>query len=248
MSQAIAVMADIHSNSPALDAVLNDIESRHITQIVNLGDTLFGPIDPLGTADRLMQRNGIIHIMGNCDELLLKAHSESLTFQYVKPLMSPSMLRWIQTYVSTWEYENILFCHGTPDSNDIYLVEEVTDQGAAVKHPSRLAQELAGVQQTHIICGHSHIGRTIYLPDGKFVINPGSVGLPAYYDQLPLPHAMESMAPHARYAILKKMEDASWRVEHVSLVYDWERAARLAERNGRNDYAYALRTGLVEPC
>ncbi|PZD96061.1 YfcE family phosphodiesterase [Paenibacillus sambharensis] len=248
MNPAIAVIADIHSNSEALDAVLGDIETRKITQIVNLGDTLFGPIDPLGTAERLMRREGIVHIMGNCDELLLQDYSGSLTYQYVKPLMNDSILSWIRTCLPTWQYEDILFCHGTPDSNSTYLVEEVTDQGAIAKSPSRLAQELAGVQQPYIICGHSHVARTVYLPDGKLVVNPGSVGLPAYCDEQPRPHVMESMAPHARYAILTKMDNGSWRVEQVSLVYDWERAAHMAETNGRKDYAYALRTGLADPC
>jgi predicted phosphodiesterase len=46
----IAVIADIHGNRWALEAVLADIDRRYIGQIVNLGDSLLGPLDPVGTA------------------------------------------------------------------------------------------------------------------------------------------------------------------------------------------------------
>lgn len=40
----IAIISDIHGNLPALRAVLNDIESRAIDQIVCLGDLVdFAP-------------------------------------------------------------------------------------------------------------------------------------------------------------------------------------------------------------
>ncbi|MEM6825716.1 MAG: metallophosphoesterase family protein, partial [Pseudomonadota bacterium] len=53
----IAVISDIHGNSAALDAVLSDIERRGISRIVNLGDTISGPLDPKGTAARLLEAN-----------------------------------------------------------------------------------------------------------------------------------------------------------------------------------------------
>ena len=51
---SLAVIADIHGNRWALEAVLQDIERRGIQQIVNLGDNLTGPLDPAGTADLLI--------------------------------------------------------------------------------------------------------------------------------------------------------------------------------------------------
>lgn len=68
MHEKIAIISDIHSNSLALEAVLKDISARDIQLIVNLGDSLFGPIDPLGTAKQLMDNKKIINIMGNCDQ------------------------------------------------------------------------------------------------------------------------------------------------------------------------------------
>lgn len=45
-------------------------------------------------------------------------------------------------------------------------------------------------------------------------MNPGSVGLLAYTMEAPLPYAMESGSPHARYALLRR-RGGSWQVEHV---------------------------------
>jgi hypothetical protein len=50
-----AVLSDIHGNLSALEAVLAGIASRSVSQIVNPGDHLQGPLDPVGTAERLIK-------------------------------------------------------------------------------------------------------------------------------------------------------------------------------------------------
>ena len=76
------------------------------------------------------------------------------------------------------------------------------------------------------------------------VLNPDSVGWPAYSDDHPHPHVIEAGTPHARYAIA---DDAggTWQYEFRAVEYDWEMAASIAEQNGRPDVARALRTGRV---
>jgi hypothetical protein len=78
------------------------------------------------------------------------------------------------------------------------------------------------------------------------IVNPGSVGMPAYRDVTPLPHAMEAGSPHARYALLTR-NGAGWTAELRAVAYDWEAAARQAEANGRSDAAHAARTGRALP-
>jgi hypothetical protein len=48
-AESLAVLADIHGNRWALEAVLADIRGRGIRAMVNLGDSLYGPLDPAGT-------------------------------------------------------------------------------------------------------------------------------------------------------------------------------------------------------
>ncbi|WP_223067377.1 metallophosphoesterase family protein [Paenibacillus caui] len=243
MHESIAIISDIHSNSLALEAVLKDISNRGISSIVNLGDSLFGPIDPLGTAQQLMAHKNIIHIMGNCDQILLAEDINSATYKFVKPLTNNEIENWIRTFKDTWVFEDILFCHGTPFLNDRYLLEEVDGSGVRYKKPDQLSKELQEVPQHYIFCGHSHVFKAIFLPTGKFIVNSGSVGLPAYYDDLPFPHAMESNSPHAEYVIAHKASGITWSIEHVMVHYDWEKASSITNKNGREDYAYAVKTG-----
>ena len=93
-----------------------------------------------------------------------------------------------------------------------------------------------------LLCGHTHLQRAMRLPTGATVVNPGSVGWPAYADEKPHPHMMEAGTPHARCAVVD--DDAGqWNLVFREVTYDWGHAAGLAENNGRSDIARALRTG-----
>ena len=94
-----------------------------------------------------------------------------------------------------------------------------------------------------MLCGHSHVPRIVTV-GGVLVVNPGSVGWAAYSDTQPAPHAVEVGSPHARYALLTHT-GAGWSPELRAVPYDWDAAARQAERHGRPDIAHAARTGRV---
>lgn len=239
----IAVISDIHSNALALEAVLKDIQSRNIEMIVNLGDTLLGPLDPVSTAERLMPMKNVVNIMGNGDAMLLQDNASSASYNFTRPLLTQEMIEWIKGFKAQWVYENILFCHGSPDSNSRYLVEEITSVGMVNKTIDVLKFELEDIPQNYIVCGHSHIGKTVYISENMMVINPGSVGLPAYTDEEPLPHRVETLSPYAKYAIITTQDYLITKVEHVELFYDWNQASNLAKENSREDYAYPLKTG-----
>lgn len=51
----IAALSDIHSNVFALEAVIADLKQRGADVVVNLGDILYGPIEPRSTYDLLME-------------------------------------------------------------------------------------------------------------------------------------------------------------------------------------------------
>lgn len=55
MEKKIAVLSDIHGNSWALEEVIKDIEKRGIKNIIDLGDSIYGPLDPMGTYKLLTQ-------------------------------------------------------------------------------------------------------------------------------------------------------------------------------------------------
>ena len=253
-----AVISDVHGNIFALNAVLDDIARRGITDIVNLGDHLYGPLDPVATAERLMPL-GLPSIRGNCDRLLYEPDSAAAagsTIAQNRMLLTGGHREWLESMPQTLRpYDGVLLCHGTPWADDLYLLEEVGSSSVRLRLPQELASLLEGVDAGLILCGHSHMPRAVQVSPGLLVVNPGSVGLPAYTDENP-PHAMETGSPHARYAVLTSQSPFSgydtpkltpktplWGLEHVAISYDFERAAALAERQKRPDWAHFLRSG-----
>jgi predicted phosphodiesterase len=244
LTDRFAVLSDIHGNLSALNAVLADIGSQAVTETVNLGDHLQGPLDPVGTAERLISL-GFPSIRGNCDRHLFEEGTivaPGSTLASNRQALGPPHKHWLASMPQTLTLGDVLLCHGTPWADDLYLLEEVTPEGARIKRTDEIAPILYGIAARLVLCGHSHQSRTIQMPNGTLVVNPGSVGLPAYTEESPYPHRMEAGSPHARYAIVTRSGD-SWQVEHRAVVYEWEAAALLAEQNGRPDWAAWLRTG-----
>lgn len=110
-----------------------------------------------------------------------------------------------------------------------------------IKPVEQLNSELKYVSQNVIISGHSHIPRIVSC-ENKLIINPGSVGLPAYDDDKPYYYKMETFSPFAKYSIVN-IEKAGITVDQISIEYSYEKAAKKVEQNYRPDWAKWLRTG-----
>lgn len=239
---SLAVIADIHGNRWALEAVLQDIERRDIEQIVNLGDHLAGPLDPVGTANLLLERS-MSSLCGNDDRVLFSPTEElSASQKYTLEQLTPTHLAWLRTLPDTLVVADEVFvCHGDL-FDSLYLLEQVDASGAHLRSSEAIASSVAEIAYPVILSGHSHIPRTVSLPQGKLLVNPGSVGLPAYTMDEPFPHAMASGSFHARYALLHRTQKA-WQVEHIQVPYDLESAVRVAVDHQRPDWVEWLTTG-----
>jgi predicted phosphodiesterase len=244
----LAVISDIHGNRWALEAVLKDIRQRNIDDVVNLGDSLYGPLDPGGTAKILIELK-IKNVLGNQDRIILENSTESersLTLNYVQENLNSDHLHWLKSLKSTTTFKDEFFlCHGTPFKDDEYLLESVSIHGVTLKKISELVSDISSLKQRVILCGHSHIFRSVYLPDKRLIINAGGVGLPAYCDEKPYPHKMESGSPYAKYCIVSR-DDSVYLVELIEVPYNWSKAAEIASANNREDWAQWLRTGRAE--
>lgn len=60
----IAVLSDIHGNLGSLQAVVDDFAGRAVDAVVNLGDSLSGPLLPRETAGFLMAQDWV-QLRGN---------------------------------------------------------------------------------------------------------------------------------------------------------------------------------------
>ncbi|RKF20622.1 metallophosphoesterase [Altericroceibacterium spongiae] len=240
----IAVLSDIHGNIAALDAVLADIETRSVDKIVNLGDILSGGLFPERTADRLMAME-LPTIRGNHERQLLEMPYAcmSLSDRHAADCLRADQFAWIASLPATLRLsDDVLLVHGTPESDLQYFLDTVTEEGLRLATKEEVKERTGNADFAVILCGHTHLARVVYLTDGRMVLNPGSVGLPAYDDDNPHPHVVEVGSPHARYAIVTKRE-GSWSASFHAVEYDWEQAACDAEVNGRLDWARAFRTG-----
>ena len=245
----IAVVADIHGNAEALEAVIADLGRTAPDKVVNLGDCLSGPLWPERTA-KILRELGWPTVRGNHDRVVAAGNvpAANRTDSFTENDLSAESLDWLKSLPATQEPGGgILLCHGTPYRDDLYLAEEVDGETTRMAAQETITERLGDTSARLVCCGHTHIPRLVRLPRcGRTVLNPGSVGLPGYSDDTPTPHKVETGSPHARYAIIDG-EAGAWSFEMRTVAYDWERAAREAERNGRPDWAQPLRTGFYGP-
>ncbi len=179
----VAVLADIHGNLSALDAVLAEIETAGVDAIVLNGDIATGPM-PAQTLDRLAglgERAVWIH--GNCERELIAAYDG-------QPLDLPDEVRTVTEYCATQlstEHRALIaglplsvsldvtglgpvrFCHATTrDDVEMVLVDSPVD---------RYREAFGNTAEATVLLGHTHMPFD-RLADRRRFVNPGSVGMP----------------------------------------------------------------------
>lgn len=237
----IAIVSDIHGNLLALEAVAADIRRRGVDVVVNLGDSLSGPLLPLETAQFLMARDWI-HLAGNHERQILELHADSgMADAFAHGQLTPKELAWLASLRPAMQITpDVLACHGTPTS-DVTCLLQTADLAA---NREEIESRLGDVDAALIVCGHSHVARSARSVCGQLIVNPGSVGQPAYADDYPYPHVIASGSPDARYAIVEQYE-GQWRSSLLNVPYKHREMAALAKSRGRLDWEVALLTGYM---
>ena len=244
----LGILADIHGNWRALEAVLDDAKRRGIREFVDLGDVLYGPLEPRLTYDLLRTVNLIGGVSGNQDRLVrdatLELRAKNATLDFVVDDLGPEPVEWLRRLPATAVVMGeILLCHGSPASDTAYLLEDVSSGKPVVRACGDILRDLgADAQWPVVLCGHTHVPRLVQVAGGPLVLNPGSVGLPAYDDDTPAPHFMEAFSPHASYAVLEKSAHG-WTASFHRVAYDWHAAAGRARELGRPDWARGIEFG-----
>jgi predicted phosphodiesterase len=240
-----AAIADIHGNYPALEAVLADIKAQGIEDIVNLGDCFSGPLEADMTADRLLSL-AIPTVRGNHDRYLVEQKPEEMHASDAAAYsqLGGAHLDWLRSLPANLVYNDEAYlCHATPRDDNLYWLDMAAADGSVVLRQQAEIEALAsGIDMPLILCGHTHLPRMVELSGGRLIVNPGSVGCPAYNDEKPYPHKVETGHTMASYAVLEKTV-GGWVTQFRNVRYDHMAMSRLAKANGRPDWAAALAAG-----
>jgi predicted phosphodiesterase len=245
----LAILADIHANLWALEAVLDHAKSRGIDTFLNLGDTLYGPLKPRATYDRLLREKVLLTIQGNQDRMIYEATARDVTsiptLSYVIRDLGEEPIQWLHELPRTAALnEDVYLCHGTPNSDLAYLLEDIMDGLPQVRSEGAIRELLQGISHPVVLCGHTHIPRVVELSSGQLIVNPGSIGVQAYDDVEPVRYRMQTFSPHACYGILEQGAHG-WNVSLERVAYDHMAAAEHARQMGRDDWAQGIATGRI---
>lgn len=237
-----AAIADAHGNAWAIEAVLADIARRSVKTIVNLGDNANGPLEPARSV-ALLRASGALHLRGNGDRMTGEGGaSANGSARYARERLDEDALRWLRELPPTLRGDGWLAFHATPSSDEEYFLENVAAGKTVLASQAEIAARLGNADAPLVLCGHTHIPRLVRLDDGRLIVNPGSIGLPAYALDAPEPHAVDNGSPHARYAIVRR-DAGAWSAEFICVSYDWRAAGAAARAAGWSDWARAVETG-----
>jgi len=193
----IALIADVHSNAPALEAVVADARAAGADQVFCAGDVVgFGPsakavVEQVRTLCQVVVR-------GNHDEALVEgtdcrclpalAQLARAAERLARAQLQPTDMAWLRRlpleeglYLGGME---VYMVHGSPSDPLHECVTTDTDS-------EHLRREFMTIDSDYVILGHTH--RQMALPGvlpRATIINPGSVGFPMDGD------------PRAAYTIL----------------------------------------------
>lgn len=233
----VAVVTDIHSNLPALEAVLEACAPYESLWV--LGDVVgYGPY-PDEVVARLRKERAVA-VRGNHDAAVLgdlDTHvfndEARLAVEWTAERIGTTARHWLEGLPETLEVDGFTLAHGSPrDPLWEYLVS------AALAR-----RNLAHLGTRHAIVGHTHVplvfredgarievihpreGETLELDERRSILNPGGVGQPRDGDPRACAMVIDTEAMTARWLrVPYAVERVQARMRRLGL------PTRLAER------------------
>ncbi len=222
----LAILSDIHGNLPALEAVLDDIQAQGLKEIYHLGDLVgYNPFPNETVA--LVAAREIPGITGNYDQAVLALVPDpigELLNARITP-MGKEIYTWTVQAVTARTKAFLLaqprerslakgkwrlrLTHGSP--------RHIRDYVRPSWPEDLVADLLSEVEEDILLTGHTHIP-VIRPVNGKWLLNPGSVGFP------------KDGNPLASYMILELGEKVCPTIRRVP--YDIERTIAAIREQG----------------
>lgn len=208
----LAVLADVHGNLPALEAVLDDLQPYAIEGLIVAGDFIGGP-QPIETIQRLSRLKALM-ICGNSDLNLIKLRTDQAPREWHDSLQF-ALLRWSDRHIDEDTFDLL---QSLPEQRSIHMpgtaairvvhgsTRDPYESIFPDLEPDTLEIALDQTEEPVFICGHTHIPWKVELHD-RLAINPGAVCGPLNGEIC------------AQYATLT-WHDNRWQAEHRSVPYD----------------------------
>ena len=190
-----AILSDIHSNLEALNAVLQEIDSQKVDEIISIGDIVGYNANPNECID-ILRKRGIRCLMGNHD---MRACGMEATNDFnpiakdaivwTKEMLSKENLNFLTSQPRTLflDEKRAIAIHGSFTSHDVYIFNTLN-----------ALENFKIMEESHhpLLCffGHTHVkiaycsldsevttsyDDELYISESeRYLINPGSVGQP----------------------------------------------------------------------
>lgn len=235
----VALLSDIHGNTVALDAVLEDMRQFRPDIVVCLGDIAAGGPDPGGAIDRLVSLD-CIAVQGNTDAGMVDMPTwwrdpssinlpddalpgMEITVWSAEQLTPPQRGYLaglpLTSVVDLGDAGEMLAFHGSPHSAD--------DLITATTSSDELDRLLAGHNSAWLVGGHTHVP-LVRVHRGRTIANPGSVGMPfaeyGYAGGVPV-------LRHAAYAMVSASDGVAG-IELRQIEVDADAMVASVHRNG----------------
>ena len=180
----IAILADIHSNLPALEAVQADLHMMGAEQVFLAGDQInrcpwpnevMALINDEGWPAIYGNHELIVSVLGTPQQpAVYDARDRFADLWWTQAHLAAEYLAQIRELPSEREIvigdaPHILLLHGLPGDPFEGFYPSLTDE--------QIAARLAGIEQPVVVSAHTHLPLARHV-NGWRVFNPGSVGMP----------------------------------------------------------------------
>lgn len=216
----LAILADIHGNLTALEAVLEDIARHDVDHIVVAGDMVnWGP-QSAEVLERLSHEDGAM-LRGNNEYYQLDHNTarapEGWDRYVLLPWLDEQLKGKWHNRIAAWpdalslrypDASPAFVTHGWPDNPWYGIFPQTPD--------AEIETRLSGVQESTFITAHTHLPLERRV-NGRHILNPGSVGLPL--DGIPgiatymlveaTPEGWEPLWRRVRFEVEKTLEALS---------------------------------------
>jgi predicted phosphodiesterase len=222
----VAILADVHGNILALEAVLEDLKRHNVHDIVCIGDLVMNGPRPKDTITCIRNAN-IPSVIGNTDLDVLS--SDDITAKWTRDQLNQEDLAYIKQLpvlrVITPPHgispqDDLMVFHSTPRSPFDLLILQIHPLGTTFSKMTtnnEIAHMLQGRTANLMVYGHIHYTSHKIVHDQR-ISSIGSVGFPFDGDQ------------RAAYTVAS-WDGKMWGLTEYRVVYNYEQVAQELEKS-----------------